>query len=59
LSDEPVICSVCGQVAAHPELRGKMFRKKDGTAIPMSFSAALVQIAGGIDRLLADWEEDV
>ena len=57
MSDEP-ICSICGQVVAHPELRGKIFRRKDGKGTPMSFSATLVAIAGGIDRLLAEWEED-
>lgn len=58
----PAICSICRQVLDHPELRGHIFApKEDGPfagAIPMSFSAALVQRASGIDSLLAHWYID-
>lgn len=58
MSDDPVICSVCRQVAEHPELRGKIFKRRDGGGTPMSYCATLIQIAGGMDRFLAEWEED-
>lgn len=52
---EPVICSICKQVADRPDLRGTMWRKSpDG--IQISFSATVVQMAGGLEKLLAEWE---
>lgn len=41
------ICSICQQVIKHPEFRGTCWRRKDGKAIPMSWSASLIQVAGG------------
>lgn len=44
--------------ASREDLHGKGFRKKDGTFIPIAFSPTLIKMAGGLDRLLAEWEED-
>lgn len=37
---------------------GWCWQRKDGTGIPMSFSSALLDIAGGIRRFLSDWEPE-
>lgn len=56
---EVKICSVCQQVIDHPELRGTSWGKKDNSVgfYSMSFSATLIQIAGGIDKLFSEWEQ--
>ena len=51
---DKTICAICRQVAARPDLRGTMWRRSGG-GIAMSFSAAVVQLAGGLDRLLSEW----
>lgn len=54
--NEPVICSICGQEASRPDLRGTFWRKPpDG--IPIQFSRTVIQEAGGLDRLLAEWQQ--
>lgn len=53
---EPVICSVCAQEASRPDLRGTYWRKPPN-GIPISFSRTVVQEAGGIERLLSEWEQ--
>ena len=53
---EPVVCSVCRQEALHPEFRGTTWGKKDGSGVWFSYCATLIDIAGGYDRLVADWE---
>jgi hypothetical protein len=58
LSEEPVVCSVCRQVAEHPEYRGTCWWRKDKSGVGMSWSATLLQVAGGFDRLIAEWEPE-
>jgi len=37
---------------------GRCWQRKDGLGIPMSFSATLLEHAGGIRRFLAEWEPE-
>lgn len=46
------------QLIADLRRTGKMWRKKDGTAIPTSWSATLIAYAGGVERLAAEWEPE-
>ena len=39
-------------------LRGRGYRRKDGTGPSMSFSSTLIDIAGGFLKFIAEWEED-
>jgi hypothetical protein len=42
---------------AHPELRGKMFWPKAG-GTGCSWSVTLLEMAGGYERLMQEWQED-
>ena len=39
--------------------RCAMWRRKDGSSVPMSFGSTLLEIAGGIDRLFSEWVLDL
>jgi len=41
---------------AHPELHGTFFRRKGGNGTSWQFSRTVLDMAGGLERLLSEWE---
>jgi len=51
------VCSVCEQEAKHVHLRGTMWLRRGTLGPSMSFCRTLVGVAGGIERLLSEWDQ--